>query len=247
MPYQIPKFLKRQDDSLLFAGDGEFIFYVPEIYFDRKVAIVVGEYINIIGVLDYAIFDKDGHNSGLKSFQFPSVFITKPSSIEKHKNIKLTKNSDEQDYRYLRYKKDDPIVVNVYIPQNITNVESFYRMFLISGRLPNTVPYDKIQEYFIDSIELNGASYGLNWQLFGFVISEAFRSKNDLGTAFRHTKFTDLTSYRTINITDLPKYISPYSSLTSENWDNGIVGAIANPSGANSPMEKLLMGTADNS
>lgn len=245
MAYQVPSFLKRSDDSLLFAGDGELIFYVPEIYFDRKIAVINGEYVSILGVLDYAVFDKSGRNSGLKPMQFPTVFLTKPRTIEKQRNVKLTKTSVQQDYRLLRYSKDDIVVVSVHVPKDIANVEDFYRVFLISGRLPTTIPYDKIQEYFIESIELNGSSYGLNWQMFGFVISEAFRSKNDLGTAFRHTHITDMTNYQAISIADLPKYISPYSSITSQNWDDGVIGSIVDPGRSNSPMEKLLMGTPD--
>ena len=51
MAYNIPSFLRKDGDSLVFNQDGEFIFYVPEIYFDRGDALVVGEYVKYNWVL----------------------------------------------------------------------------------------------------------------------------------------------------------------------------------------------------
>ena len=242
MNYNIPKFLKRDGDSLLFNDDGQFVFYVPETYFDRGDAQIKGEYVNLLGILDYTIYRPDGSNIGLKRFNFPTVFLCKPSRIEKSKNIRLKTVLDPQDYRLLIFEKGDAIVVSTKVPQNIANVEDFYRIFL-TGKLPTTIPYDKLQNYFIDSMELNGSSYGMSLQMFGIVVSEMCRDPHDPSRSFRQTKFTDQMAYRAISIKDLPKYISPNSSIGSENWDLGVVGAIMNPTNTNSPMEKLLMGS----
>ena len=245
MAYDIPKFLRRDGDSLLFDQEGEFVFYVPEIYFDagRKDAVINGEYVNLLGILDYAIFSPTGYSSGPKRFFFPTVFLTRPSRIEKQKNVKLKPGVDPQDYRLLIYNKDDPVVVSTKVPQDIANVESFYRIYLY-GKLPVTIPYDKMQDYFTESIALNGSSYSITLQMFGFVIGEICRSKTNLNIPFRLTDFTDLTSYKPLGIRDVPKYISPNSSIGSENWDNAVVGAIMHPNDVGSPMEKLIMGSS---
>lgn len=245
MAYDVPKFLRRDGDSLLFDQEGEFVFYVPEIYFDagRKDAVINGEYVNLLGILDYAIFSPTGYSSGPKRFFFPTVFLTRPSRIEKQKNVKLKPGVDPQDYRLLIYNKDDPVVVSTKVPQDIANVESFYRIFLY-GKLPVTIPYDKMQDYFTESIALNGSSYSITLQVFGFVIGEICRSKTNLNIPFRLTDFTDLTSYKPLGIRDVPKYISPNSSIGSENWDNAVVGAIMHPNDVGSPMEKLIMGSS---
>lgn len=244
MAYNVPTFLKREGDSLIFNQEGQFVFYVPEIYFDRGDAQIKGEYVNLLGILDYTIYKKDGSHIGLKRFNFPTVFLCKPSKIEKVKKIKLKTVTEEQDYRLLIFEKGDAVVVSTKVPQNIANVEDFYRIFL-TGKLPTTIPYDKLQNYFIDSMELNGSSYGMSLQMFGIVVSEMCRDAKDPAKAFRHTKFTDQMAYRAISIKDLPKYISPNASIASENWDLGVVGAIMNPADSNSPMEKLLMGSND--
>ena len=120
-------------------------------------------------------------------------------------------------------------------------MEDFYKVFLY-GKLPTTIPYDKLQDYFNKNIAINGSSYGLNIQTFGLIISEMCRDPHDLTKPFRNSKFTDLTAYKPISIKDIPKYISPHQSLCSENWDNAIVGAVMHPTDVESPLETLVMG-----
>ena len=236
----IPKFLKKEGDSLLFNNDkGEFVFYVPEIYFERKNALIIGEFVNLIGILDYAIFDDKGKHGGLKPFRFPTVFLSKPNTIEKLKDVKLTATSSKQDYRLLKYKKGDQIVVSTKVPQSIINTEEFYGLFL-GGKLPTTISYDKLHEYFTENIELNGASYGITTQLFGIVISEICRDPKDRTKPFRLSNSKSMYDYVPINIKDCPKYVSPYVAITSENWDESMVNAILNNNPKYSPMEKLL-------
>ena len=237
----MPGFLKRKGDSLLFDGDGEFIFYVPESFFDSKNAIIIGDYVNLLGVLNYTIQDKNGKNSGLKTFKFPSIFITRPGSIEKAKELKLTKNSDIQDYRLLRYRRDDMIVVSTKVPEDIANVEALFQMFLITGNIPNTIPYDELQNYYTESIKLNGSSFGVTLQMFGIIIGETCRDPKDESKPFRLSGEKDMCAYKAISVKTVPKLIGPFSSITSENWDEAVVNAITNKNTKNTPMEKILM------
>lgn len=240
--YKVPPFLKRDGDALVFTDEGELIFYVPETYFDRGDAFIDGEYASLFGIFDYAIFDKNGKNSGLKNFFFPTIFLARPYAIDKQKGVKLTESQDAQDYRLVRFKKDDQVVVSVKVPQGLGSVETFYKLFLY-GKLPTTIPINKLHKYFLKNIDLNGASYGISNQLIGVTIGEVARSKNDLSKAFRHTKSKDPTDYRMTSLMDLPKYISPNQSLSSQNWENALVGAIVNDdSDVDSPLEKLIMG-----
>lgn len=246
MEYAVPKFLRRDGDSLLFNEEGQFIFYVPEAYFDkgRNDAVVNGEFVQLLGILDYAIVNASGRTSEPKRFFFPTVFLCKPSRIEKQKGVKLKPGTEPQDYRLLIFNKDDSVVYNVKVPQDIINVESFYRIFLYA-KLPTTIPYGKMQDYFTESIALNGSAYSMTIQMFGFVIGEICRDKHNLNKAFRLTNFTDETSYKALGIREVPKYVSPNSSIGSENWDNAVVGAVMHPTDVNSPMEKLLMGSSE--
>lgn len=242
--YKVPSFLKRDGESLLFNNsEGEFVFFVPEIYFSRKDAVLMGEYVQLFGVLDYAITDKSGKYGKLTSFKFPTVFLSKPAEIEKVKDLKLTATTEPCDYRLLKYRKNDIIVVSVKVPQNVNNMEELFKLFAISGRLPTTVRYDEMHEYFIENAELNGASYSsLSLQMFGIFVSQIARCKSDLSKPFRLQKITDMTDYTTMNMADLPKYIDPYAAITSQNFDDAVVAATMSNKTSTSPMEKVLMG-----
>lgn len=242
--YKVPPFLKRDGESLLFNNsEGEFVFFVPEIYFSRNNAIINGEYVELLGVLDYAITDKNGKYGKLKAFKFPTMFTTRPSSIEKVKDLKLTQTTEPMDYRLFKYKKNDIVVVSVKVPQDVDNMEQLYRLFAISAKLPTTVRYDQMQDYFIENATLNGNSYALSLQLFGVLISKIARSKKDISKPFRLQKeITDMTDYVAIRMADIPKYMSPYSALTSENWDEAVVASIMSKSTETSPLEMIMTG-----
>lgn len=239
----LPNWLKKDGDSILFNGEGEFVFWVPEDYFNTKNAFLVGEYVNIIGILDYTVIDKNGKNNGLHPFKFPTVFLTRPSAIEKVKNVRLIKSAPIQDYRAFHYKNGDKIVVSVKVPQDIQNVEDIMKLFLISGHIPVTIPYDKIQEYFPEAIRLNGSNFEVDLNLFGVIISVICRSKKSLDIPFRLSKDNDMLDYQPMAVNRVPKLISPFESLISENWDRSVIGAtLTKDKEVDSPMEKVLMG-----
>lgn len=239
----IPSWLKRDGESILYNGEGYFAFFVPENYFSGKnnsKAIITGELVNIFGILDYQLFGSNGKPNGpVRCFKFPSVFLTKPTSIEKAKNIKLVEWADSSDYRIFKYEKGSQIIVSTKVPQDLQNVEFFYNLFLgLSGNLPVTIPYEELYTYITENIRLAGEDYGITNQLFGVVVSEIARDPNNLEKAFRNS---NAKHYKPINIKDIPKFISAYSAITSENWDDAVVNAIDNKSTKDIPMEKILM------
>ena len=237
----IPSWLKKDKDSVLYNGDGYFAFFIPENYFNAKnsaKAIIMGEIVNLFGVLDYQLFSATGKPNGpIRCFKFPTVFLTKPTSIEKIKNVKLVDWSDAQDYRVLKYEKGAQIVMSTKVPQDLQNVEFFYSLFL-EGNLPVTIPYEDLYTYLIENIQLAGENYGITNQLLGIIVSEMARDPDNLEKAFRNSK---AKHYKAINIKDIPKFISPYSAITSENWDEAVVNAIENQTTRDIPMEKILM------
>ena len=118
------------------------------------------------------------------------------------------------------------------------------KLFLISGHIPSTIPYDKIQDYFPESIRINGANFGVDLNLFGIMISELCRNKNNLEQPFRMSKNNNMLDYKPISIKELPKLISPFDSIISENWDRSAIGAcLTKGKQTNSPLQKVLMGS----
>lgn len=242
MAEKLPSFLRREEDSLIFNNEtGYFAFYVPEFYFGKEnIALITGKYYNLLGILDYAIFNEDGTNNGLKSFKFPTVFLTEPGEVEKIKNVKLTQYSEPQDYRVLKYYYGDTIVVSTKVPQDAQNIEEFFKLFLF-GHLPTTINYGEMYEYFLENIKLNGGKYGtIPTQTFGIITSEMCVDINDLRKPFRLTKMENPTAYKCISIRDKPKYVSPFTSIISDNWDEAVMNAIEMKDAKETPMEILL-------
>ena len=85
----LPTYMKKVNDTLYYNGDGELIYYVPEKFFSTNNAITIGEYIEVMGIFNYDVFDKNGKARGLKLFKFPTMIKCKPTSISKESDIQL--------------------------------------------------------------------------------------------------------------------------------------------------------------
>lgn len=236
-----PSFIKVKGNSYVFANDGCFKFYVPEKFFSNKLAEFVGECVSLFGVIPYAIFDKSDKAIGkLRNFKFPISFLTKPDEIEIAKGIALTKNNKPEDYRIFKYYKDGVIVVNYNIAEDAENIQKWYSA-LGTGALPNNIPYNELQNYFLRNVQLTGNKYGVSLQLIGVVIGELCRAKNDIDTPFRMTNSTDMNNYQWIAIKDVPRGTSPFTALQSEEWDKAVVSSTITDSNKDSPLEKIMM------
>ena len=206
--YRVPPFLKRDGEELLYNGEGQLIYAVPEEYFTARVAEEYGSYYVLIGMFNYMQVNKNGTKVGkTKPFDFPTKFMCKPSSMEqKVSGVELNKKfggfEDEVLYRLLIFNKGDEVVHSVFVPEAIENVEDFFRLLFMVARLSNTIPYDKVHEYIKENMNLSGSDYGVNAQMYGIIISEIFRDKDDISIPFRNGKNidTDMHGFKTISV-----------------------------------------------
>ena len=241
----MPSFLtKNEENSILFKEkDKELQFFVPEKYFERGIAEIEGDVVSIFGVFDYTIVDlKTNKNSGLKSFRLPTLFSTKPASIEKRPQIRLISQQDPTDYRILKYREGDVVILSTKLVQHIGNVEKMSNLFLILGYIVNTIPYDQVHDYILEAMSINGFSYGINNQVIGFVVSELCRSKDDPSIPYRLSKTNDLHAYKSMSVKNIPKLISPYTAILAEDFDESIMYAMMNDNPQDSSLEKVLVG-----
>ena len=75
------------------------------------------------------------------------------------------------------------------------------------------------------------------------MIAALARDKNDISKQFNETDMKNMLDYTLIDIRMVPKYISPYTAITSENWDESVRAAILMKDKENapeSPLEKVV-------
>lgn len=236
----LPIYMKQEGNTLYYKGSGEIIYYVPEKYYELSLAYSIGEYVEVMGMFCYCRFDSNGKAGPIKPFKFPTMMKCKPSTVEKVTNFQLMGSKTTQGYRLLHFKDGDELLTEVAVPQNIVNVEKFVNL-LKGGNLPDYIPYNEIQDYMILNAKLNGFNYKVSNQLLGLMISEIYRDMKDLSRPFRYTDMKDQTAYKAVNIVKVPKYTSVYTSITSENPDEAIAGALINTGTGESPLERVMM------
>ena len=259
----MPKYLSRVGDSLIFnLENAEFVFYVPEVFFNdntkQPIAEISGQYVTVIGILLYSIIDKNGKANGPYLFNFPTMIMCKPNRIEKVKDLKIKHLAYESgeveessvganDYRLLHFEKGDEVISNVRVPMLIDNVEMFFKLTMITAKIPNSIAYDKIWEEFLMNISLNGFSYNTHAQILGVLASGIARNPKNVSEPFRYTNMNDMHNYMPVSVKKLPNYTSPFTSLTSEGFDEGIMSAVLMKDKDEkdipySPLETVLMG-----
>lgn len=237
---KIPGFLKLVNNtSLVYDSDGELRFYVPEKYFTNKNAEYLGSSIILLGTVQYGL--KKGNKETLNIFSYPCRITCTPTEILKEKNLVVGK-ADVDDYRILVFKKGDTVVDSIHGVQELVNVEDLFRTMVLSGNIPNFIPYDDLHNYFLYPMEVNGGNYGISAQAFGVFITKLCRQKSNLEKEFRlsKNKIKNNTNYTSISIRTAPKYTSPYTAITSENWDEAVVASIMNTNKVDVPLEKLM-------
>lgn len=247
--YKVPPFLKRDGDSLLYNDDGQLLFVIPEKFFETKCAYEYGAYYCVIGMFNYVRTTKTGAKAGkTKPFNYPTMIMCKPSTTQnKVSGVELNKKfggfDDETEYKILYFNKGDQVIQSVFTPEVLENVEEFFRMFFITGKISNTIPYDKLHEYLKANFNLNGGDYGITAQMYGIIISETCRDKDNVSIPFRNGKNIDkdMHGYKTIPITQNPNYIDPYVSITSQYWDESLMSAVLLDEDKKSPLEKVMM------
>lgn len=254
MAMEFPNFLSLNGESLVYnKEDGsELLFYIPEVFFDdstkNPIARIDGEYVSCLGLFTWNIMKKDGTLGDYKLFNYPTMILCKPSDIDKVKSLSLGDNIEPDNYRVLRFEYGDEVISQIYVPQLPDNVELFYKLSVISSKIPKNIKYNEGWKIFLENAELNGINYKLSAQLFGILWSELCRDPDDISRPFRLSKYIykDMNAYKAISIKMSPKYVSPYTAMISENFDEGLMAAdiLSTKSDKeilNSPLEKIVM------
>ena len=245
-----PKYLKKDGDSVVFDGKGSLKMYIPQKQFDLNIATFSGKICNYFGIVPYCVEDEHGKKSKLHKINCPTLLQCVPSSIETIRDAKLTKYSHNQDYKILIFEKGAKVILSTAVPKNVANAEKLINLFIITGNIPETIPYDQIQDYIEENMKLNGYieenmklngnSYNVPLQLWGVIVSECCRSRKDKAIPFRLSGSKDMYDYDSISVKNVSKMVSAFSAFQSENFDDSVIHAMTNSNAITSPLEKVL-------
>lgn len=236
----IPAYMKVDGNKLIFNGEGEITYYVPEKYFDLSIASFIGDVIEVMGMFPYTYKPKPDSETIFKPFKYPTMIKCRPSSTDKLTKFIVDGAKTPADYRLLHFLKGDELLCQIAVAQDIDNVDKLVNLFK-GGNFPSYIPYNEIHEYLIDNAILNGFSYKVSNQIIGLVVSEIYRDAADPAKPFRYSNMEDLTAYRSVNINMVPKFTSAYTAITSENPDEAIAAAVINTGHGKSPLEDIMM------
>lgn len=237
-----------------FKSDGKFIyleadsceFYIPKYYFDvsGRFAEDLGDIIKVLGVFDVGIFE-NGKLKEMKVLNLPTwidLFVVDSDD----RDVSLPGNEGLTPCKVLAYQKGHKIM-NSGVVEDSSNVES-YLNFVLKGKVPSIVPYEKSLQIWQKNQELNSANLGVPSVIEELILSVMYRDKNDPGTKFSHVigKDVNVSQYDYVmnNIRQICQYTSTFTALTFEDIDSMITTSLnrtrTNGHEAYSPIESLI-------
>lgn len=228
--------------QLTFTGK-KMEIYLPISYLNSEPALanVVGEYIETIGLFLFKVDDKT------YEIQLPIRFMFGYSERQKWSG-KLLPELTSTDYDVFILHEGDIFCYDINHRENLQDIMFFMNTLIEGGKLPNNISYDDILSILLQAMDVTKAgNMGLSSVSYELLLSELYRSKNNINTPYRHyiNKFPNKPyEYKMIKLTKIPETSSNFLSLIGEDINHQIVAAIYNTRTGRedkvSPAEKLL-------
>lgn len=241
------KYLIKKDNQILF-GATYMEAYIPANMFDKGICQYMGsDKVSIFGLFVFKLANSKGvidASCKLKTFKFPSMILSKPSSVET-KMLELAEGKGEEKYVVLKYFKNDAVMFSSKVLSKIENIEIYINL-LMEGHLPNTLSYDDLLPITLKCMAINGGM-GVQALLFSVVISNMYRYANDLTIPFRKIigkgKAGPL-EYKAVNARTVCANDSTFSAIVFEDADTMAIASINrkryNKNTNPSPVEALI-------
>lgn len=222
-------------------------FYIPTKYFEgvSGFATDFGTTIKTMGVFDIAFFENDKLTE-TKVMNLPS-WITIYAYDFEIKNVKLPGNEEEVQCKVMKYFKGNK-VMNATIIEDSENAE-MYLKFIVNGKVPSSVPYDKSLEMWRKNQVLNGVHLGVPSVIEELILSATYRDKNDLTKKFAYTigkdpKNVSQFDYKMASVRQICQFTSTFTGVTFEDIDSMITSSLNRTRNKleekPSPIEKII-------
>lgn len=230
-------------DDIIFNGN-YLECYIPEYYMDGKYAEQTGNTLKVFGLFSLRTFDAKGNPGKLETFALP-LFISLFAVDIERRQMSLLPNREPSVYYVAKFYKGNKLMSKFIMPDS-TNVEIFLNMML-RGKVPNTIPYDRIIDIWHNNLKLNNVRIGTTSCILEIIISEIYRDINNPDNKFatvigKDPKISQY-DYKTANIREICARKSTFTAISFEDLDSMITTSLNmddNKEQTISPIEKII-------
>ena len=222
-------FLKEMPDKSVIFTCPYAEIDVPQDYFDKSIADMIGKDVNMYGLFEIKVYDTeepDEHDVPRKIFfKHKGMVFCSPHSIEEKRD------DNGEKILTLTFKYGDVFIKNTTIAID-TKVANKMLDLMTLGYLPPVFPYEEIAKYWTDVNSFNGVSIGsMSQASIELIVSEVARDPRNPARTFRSKlrddPKTNRLNWKLINIRQIPKYSSTFASISSGDPKGNLMSNIA--------------------
>lgn len=237
--------VKLVKNDIVYDGE-ELHLYIPEEYYERSVAIEMGEYVSVLGVLNAQEYKKGKPVGKLELFSVPAMVDIYPTEMESTPEIAIIPGVKKQKYTLAKFYKGDKIM-SADIAKDSSNAELFLRL-LMSGALPPTIRYEQLLRIWDKNLDISGIRLNVSSNIMEIIIREIYRDPKDPTRPFAMrigaSKDVSQLDYQAENIREICALNSTFSGIIFEYFDrmvgSGIMKNVNNTPQTISPVEKII-------
>ena len=245
-------FLKENEDhSVVFTCNYAEID-IPQDYFDKNIAEMIGKDINMFGLFEIKVYDANVEEDDIDEhtefktyfFKHKGMINCSPSSIKEKRDP-----STGEKIMTLVFRNGDKFIKNTVIAVNNAVASTMFNLMTL-GYLPPIFPYEDIAQYWSDVNAFNGVKIGsMSQASIELIVSELARDPRNLSRTFR-AKLRDnpninRNGWKLINVREIPKYTSVFASIGAGDPKSSIISQIARQrdgaSQKDSPVEDAIL------
>ena len=221
-----------------FRSDGNFIycdapmieFLIPKDYFEGEAnnfALDMGRTIHVLGVFDVNILDGNGKVKEVRILNIPT-FIDINVYDSENRNVTLPSETDPVPCKVITYYKDS-VIMSANIIKNDDNVSAFVD-FVVKGKLPKNLPYNKAIQIWRKNVSLNGSNLKVPSMIMEMILSVSYRDKNNpynkFSTVIGKNPSVSQFDYKMSSIREICQYTSTFTAITFEDMDLMITSSL---------------------
>ena len=241
--------------SSYFRSDQKFIylerpyceFYIPMDYFDTsgKFAEDAGQVIKVLGIFNIGFYE-NGQLEEMKILNLPSWINVYVYDYE-IRRVELPGEPVPVSCKVLKFFHGNKVMESSVI-EDSTNTET-YLDFILKGKIPASVPYDKSITLWRKNQQMNGVNLGVPSVIEELILSASYRDKNNPSSKFAHVigkdpKGVSLYDYKMASVRQICQYTSTFTAVTFEDIDSMITSSLNRSRDkipeAQSPIEQII-------